>query len=144
MNAKFKFNYETCTERLEKELAKELSKLRGNAPEKIAKESGFDVMPRIWKDVCVKRPDIFIWIICSRDLSGMNVSDRKRIVNWKPLLNFRRIHAYKTDRNFLVTVDLLLQILQQVRPFSISTAEIETNGDFPSIYHFRICEFQGH
>lgn len=107
------------------------------------KESNWDVMPRIWKDVCVKKPDMFVWIICSRDLSGIIDTNLERTVNWwKPLKKYRLTHAYKTDREFLVTIDGFLQALQRFRSFSVSTAEIETNGYFPSTYHFRICEFE--
>jgi hypothetical protein len=119
----------------------------GDAPKKQPKGSNWGVMPRIWKDVFDKKPDMFVWIICSRDLSGIGENHLRRTVNyWKPLKKYRRTHAYKTDREFLVIVDGFLGVLQQLmsqqsRPFSVSTAEIETNGHFQSTYHFRICEF---
>jgi hypothetical protein len=137
----FKFNFETCSVKLSKELGRLAAKLGGQQPAIEVKESNWDVMPRIWKDVCAKKPDVFVWIICSRDLSGISADDLERIVNWKPLKKYRRSHPYKADREFLVTVDRFLQVLQALRPFSVSTAEIETNGLFPSTYHFRICEF---
>jgi hypothetical protein len=137
-NIEFKFNYETCATKLGKELRSELG---GNPPALEAKESTWGVVSRIRKDVLAKRPNMFVWIICSRDLSALSDNDLERIVNWKPLKKYRLTNAYKTDRDFLVTIDEFLQRLQQIRPFSVSTAEIETNGFFPSTYHFRICEF---
>src|SRR5262249_19799513 len=106
-----------------------------------AKQSKWGVMRKIWEDVCLKEPDIFVWIIVSRDLSGLSANDLERIVNWKPLHKYRRSHPYKFDREFLVIFDGFLQELQTLRRFSVSTAEIETKGFFPSTYHFRICEF---
>jgi hypothetical protein len=142
----FKFNYETCEVKLREELGSLREKLGGNAPKKEKKNSNWDVLPRIWRDVFEKQSDMFVWIICSRDLNGIHEDDLKRTVNWwKPLKKYRLTHAYKTDREFLVTIDAFLNILQQilheVRQFSVLTAEIETKGHFPSTYHFRICEF---
>jgi hypothetical protein len=137
----FKFNYDTCAERLRIELNRLVKALEGGTPERPTKESGYDVMPRIFKDVCAKKPDIFIWIICSRDLSGINADQLERIVNWKPLKKLRRTHPFKADREFLTPINALLHFLQRIRPFSIVESEIETNGYFPSVYHFRICEF---
>lgn len=137
----FKFNYETCSIRLGKELRKLADELGGNPPVIAPKLSNWGVMRRIWEDICIKKPDIFVWIICSRDLTQFHSNDLKRIVNWKPLKKYRERHAYKTDREFLKTIDGFLELLQKFRPFSVSTAEVETNGDFPSTYDFRICEF---
>jgi hypothetical protein len=137
----FKFNYETCAVKLREELGKVEEQLRGSAPKQQAKQGNWGVLPRIWRDVCDKKPDMFVWIICSRDLGGIAEKDLNRIVNWKPLKKYRQTHAYKTDREFLVTADGFLEILRQIRSFSVLPAEIETNGDFPSTYHFRICEF---
>jgi hypothetical protein len=140
-SVEFKFNFETCSIKLSKELGRLAARLGDNPPAIVVKESNWDVMPRIWKDVCAKKPDLFVWIICSRDLTGLSANDLGRVVNWKPLKKYRQSHPYKTDREFLATVDGFLQVLRAVRPFSVSTAEIETNGFFPSTYHFRICEF---
>ncbi len=138
----FKFNYETCSVKLSKELRNLADKLKAAVPTAIAvKESNWDVMPRIWKDICTKTPDIFVWIICSRDLSQLGDDELNRIVNWKPLKKYREHHPYKTDREFLVAIDGFLGLLQRFRPFSILTAEVETSGSFPSSYHFRICDF---
>jgi hypothetical protein len=143
----FKFNYETCSVKLDKELRKLAEMVKCQASSVEWKESNWDVMPRILKDVRDKEPDMFVWIICSRDLSGFGKDALERVVNWKPLKQYRRLHPYKTDRGFLATVDGFLQLLQtlrqplSIRPFSVSAAEVETNGDFPSTYHFRICEF---
>jgi hypothetical protein len=100
----FKFNYETCAVKLREELGKFEEQLRGNAPKKQAKKGNWGVMPRIWKDVLDKNADIFVWIICSRDLSGLGENDLKGIVGWKPLKKYRQTRAYNTDREFLVTV----------------------------------------
>jgi hypothetical protein len=137
----FKYNFETCSEKLSKELGRLAARLSDKSLANGVKESNWDVMPRIWKDVCAKKPDLFVWIIVSRDLSSLSANDLDKIVNWKPLKKYRRSHPYKADLEFLATVDGFLQILQAVRPFSVSTAEIETTGLFPSTYHFRICEF---
>jgi hypothetical protein len=135
-------HYETCAVKLRKELTHAFG---ANPSAQTAKGSNWGVMPRIWKDVCAKNPDLFVWIICSRNLDGINDDDLKKFefVNWwKPLKTYRRTHAYGTDREFLATIDAFLEILRQFRRFTVSTAEIETTGYFPSTYHFRICDFR--
>jgi hypothetical protein len=137
----FKFNYETCSNKLRKELRSLGDKLPGNPTAFAAKGSNWQVIPRILKDFRTKDPpDVFVWIICSRDLGQLG-GNLQRIANSKPLKKYREHHPYKTDREFLVTIDGFLELLKEYRPFSVSTAEVETNGTFPSIYHFRICEF---
>jgi hypothetical protein len=66
------FNYETCAVKLRKEMRTLTARLGGNPTAPGRKESNWDVMPRIFKDVCGKNPDMFVWIICSRDLSGIS------------------------------------------------------------------------
>jgi hypothetical protein len=134
----FKFNFETCSVKLAKEMKKSL----GGDPSPVGVQgSNWDVMYKIRKDVIDKQSDLFVWIICSRDLAGLDDNELERVVNWEPLKKYRRLHRYKTDREFLLTVDSLLQVLQRERPFHVEKAEVETNGYFPSTYHFRICEF---
>jgi hypothetical protein len=134
----FKFNFETCSVKLAKEMKKPL----GGDPSPIgARGSNWDVMHKVRKDVIDKQPDLFVWIICSRDLAGLGDNELDRVVNWEPLQKYRRLHPYKTDREFLLTADRFLQILHRERAFTVYSTEVETNGYFPSIYHFRICEF---
>ena len=142
INLEFKFNYETLESRLKKELEKLERTSDKNIRRLMEKGSGWDIVPRIWKDVWKKKPNLFVWIICSRDLAALDDSDIERYVNWwKPLRKYRLTHACKTDRNFLKPVDRFLEILQKELDFTVDTVEIETNGHFPSTYHFRICEF---
>jgi hypothetical protein len=135
----FKFTYDTCcTEKLEKELTNcggELDGIRAVA----AKKSNWSIIYKIWQDVCVKKPDIFVWIICERDVSKVPDSDIESIC--RGVLQKKHTHRYKSDRSFLAIADKFLKKLQAIRPFFVTTAEIETNGDFPSTYHFRICDF---
>ncbi len=50
----FKFNYETCSEKLGKELGKLADTLGANPPAIVAKLSNWGVVRRIWEDVCDK------------------------------------------------------------------------------------------
>jgi len=99
------------------------------------------VMAQLYKDVCVKKPHIFVWIICSRDLSKVVADDLKRISEWIKQREYNKMHPYNSNDEFLTVSDLFLEKLQAVRPFSVLKEAIVTNGDFPSTYHFRICEF---
>jgi hypothetical protein len=134
----FKFNYDTCClDKLKKELPRLENKSNDEVEEVVGKFSKWDVARGIWKDVFKKEPNIFVWIICARDLRGLSDSDRKRIVNSESLKKY----AYKCDGEYLAHAEQFLEFLKKFRPFRQAWVEVETMGDFPSTYHFRICEF---
>ena len=102
---------------------------------------GWGVMAKIYKDICLKKvADTFVWIICSRDLSGIAAEDLERICWSKAQCKYNAHHPY-SDRNYLMVFDDYLEKLTMVRQFSVLKEEIATKGDFPSTYHFRICDF---
>jgi hypothetical protein len=49
--------------------------------------------------------------------------------------------AYVSDGELLTVADSFLKKLCAIRPFTLLKQDIQTNGDFPSTYHFRICDF---
>jgi hypothetical protein len=99
------------------------------------------IMPRIYEDVCEKSPDFFVWIIYSRDLANVSETDLARICFGKELQKFNKKHPYETQGKLLDAADTFLQRLCEKRPFVVLKGEIVTNGDFPSTYFFRICDF---
>ena len=109
------------------------------AAKKIGK--GFGVMPRIYEDACVRKPNIFIWIICSRDLSKVAPEDLKRIVAGREQRKYDATRPYSSDGECLTVIDSFLDKLHAIRPFTLLKQDIQTNGDFRSTYHFRICDF---
>lgn len=120
----FKFNYDRVGE-----------VLKGGSTGKWGVRDG------IRQDVIDKKPDIFVWIICSRDLSKVAPDELDRICFSREQRNYNRRHPYNSDREFLAVVDALLAELQAERSFSVLAEEIVTTGDFPSTYRFKICEF---
>jgi len=139
----FKFNYDKMAE---EKLIVELqtwSNLTEMCDAVSAKPSikNWGVMPRIHQDVCVKKPDLFVWIICSRDLSKVPVEHLCRINLSKEQRDYNAEHPYGEDLAFLSVANSLLERLQPVRPFSVVQEAVVTDGDFPSTYHFLICEF---
>lgn len=139
----FKFNYDRCEEFLTKELAEYGEDLQGMwklvQEKKISKSWG--VMPKVFEDVCVRKPHIFVWIICSRDLSHVAPDDLNRICRGNAQCKYNATHPYVSDGEFLKVTDSFLSKLQVIRPFSLLKEDIQTKGDFPSTYHFRICDF---
>jgi hypothetical protein len=148
----FKGSYDFGMEKLDVGLKKAgVSSLK--AMYEMARDSkrsiGWNVGLKVYEDICEKTPDMFVWIICSRDLSEVDPDDRKRICmsneQWK--WN-NRGHSYP-DQTYLPIADSFLKRLQDeiisercaVKPFSILEAEFVTKGDFASTYHFRICDF---
>jgi hypothetical protein len=139
----FKFNYDRCEDFLTHELAKYGDNLQGMWERVKAGEisKSWGVMAKIYEDVCVKKPDIFVFIICSRDLSNVTPDDLERICFGREQCKYNELHPYTPDGEHLTTVDSFLAKLHAIRPFSLLKQDIQTNRDFPSTYHFRICEF---
>jgi hypothetical protein len=99
------------------------------------------VIPVIDKDVCVKRPDIFVWIICGRDVSKLSEEELAGVCFGKEQRKYNAQHPYGSDGEFLKTADEFLSKLQDCRKFSLETATITTRGIFPSTYHLRMLGF---
>jgi hypothetical protein len=137
----FKFNYDCAMVKLKKELSSLHDKIVKGV-QSDAEKGGWRVLYRIFKDVYAKRPDLFVWIICSRDLSKVPEDDLQYI-NWTPeQLKYNRRYSYN-NREFLDVADQLLEVLKLFRPFSVTSEAIGTAGDFPSSYHFKIRDFSG-
>jgi hypothetical protein len=104
--------------------------------------TGWNVMLKIYDDICVKKADVFVMVICSRDLSKLDDADRNRVCWSKEQCKYNKRNPFNTNRDFLATADSYLDGFKMLRgEFSMLKEELKTNGDFPSIYHFRICEF---
>src|SRR5262249_51450712 len=98
-------------------------------------------MAEIYEDIWIKKPDLFVWIICSRDLSNVKPEALQRICMSREQCKYNDNHPYNSDCEFLTVADSYLERLRAKRPFSVLKEAIKTNGDFPSTYHFIICEF---
>jgi hypothetical protein len=139
----FKFNFDRCEGRLAEELMKHGDDLSGmwKLAQAKAINKSFAVMPRVYADVCVKLPDVFVWIICSRDLSKISPADLKRICMSREQCKYNAAKSAGQNGSSLKVVDAFLSKLQSVRNFRLLNLQIDTQGDFPSAYHFRICDF---
>jgi hypothetical protein len=139
----FKFNYDRCEKALTDELAKYGDNLNGMWQLVQAREisKSWGVMPKIYEDACIRKPHIFVWIICSRDLSKVGPDDLKRICRGRAQCKYNATRPYFSDGELLTVADAFLAKLRAIRPFSLLKQDIQTNGDFPSTYHFRICDF---
>jgi len=151
----FKFHYDCDMEKLENEIKK-----HGTAPltemwnavraKKLSKS--WSVMPQIFEEFCVREPkvDIFVWIICSRDLSKLATQVCGRVCwSTEQYKWHRKYPDAAKSRAYVKVADEYLERLRQVRPCAAllkEDIEIAATPDwkdsFPSVYHFRICEFE--
>jgi len=138
----FKFNFDRAAEVLKKELAQwdDLEQMWAKV-----KNKSWGVLSRIYSDICDKKPDVFVWIICSRDLATVADEDLERIAFGREQRKFNEKYPYPTDAVVTEMVDQLLAKLQTPRPFTVHKESIVFQGDlpsaFPSTYHFIICDF---
>lgn len=131
----FKFNYITCGATLRKEM----NKHKGDFARASSK---WGVMYKIRRDILDKRPHLFAWIICSRDIRALSQEDKERVCVWKKQEKYNKTIPYESDGDCLTVVDEFLDHLKKERTFSCLAAKIVTEGAaFPSTYHLRICEF---
>lgn len=138
---KFHFDYDMLS--LQKELNRydsDIEKLM-EAVSKKELSPTWTVSPGIYKDVIVKRPDIFVWILCARDLSNLTKDEISRVCIGAHQRKYNINRPYEANREFLDVADGFLAKLQELRKFSLEKATILTNGGFPSAYHLRLCDF---
>ena len=139
----FKFHFDSDMRNLQKEL----NKFDGNiemlwnaaCEEKLSRT--WTVSPGIYKDVIVRRPDIFAWIICARDLSRLTKDEISRVCIGVDQSRYNRRRPYESSREFLEVAEHLLAKLRALRGFTLEKASATTNGGFPSAYHLMLCDF---
>jgi hypothetical protein len=139
----FKFNYDCNIEILEGELARVGARPIQEVCDEahLRKDSkGWGVMQKIYDDICRKEANVFVWILCSRDLTGLPDDDRHRVRWWAQQEKYNAKYPYG-HRRFLAVADSFLDTLRATRPFVVLSGEAETVGAFRSTYHFRICDF---
>jgi hypothetical protein len=139
----FKFSFDSDTLSLEKELNRFDGNLEMLMKAVSAKEmSGtWTVSPAIYNDVIVKRPEIFIWILCTRDLSKLTDDELSRVCIAPHQQWYNRSRPYESNGRFLQAFEGLLTKLQELRNFSLDKIPLATNNGFPSVYYFMVCEF---
>jgi hypothetical protein len=123
-------------------LDKELQKAEGIPLREVCRDKpkhGWVHLPRLYADMAVKHADVFVWMIVSRDLSG--VVDDDGICLADEQRRWNAPHPY-SDRSYLDIAERFLNRVLEEREFSVVKAEIQTTGDFPSTYHFWLCDFK--
>lgn len=139
---KFHFDYDMLS------LRKEMDRYGGDVErlmEAVSKKElsrTWTVSPGIYKDVIVKRPDIFVWILCARDLGGLTSEELGRVCIGTHQKRYNRDWPYESNLEFLEVADGFLAKLQELRKFSLEKATVSTSGGFPSTYHLRACAFE--
>ena len=139
----FKFHFDSDMLSLQKELNRYGSDVERLMQAVSVKElsSTWTVSPGIYKDVIVKRPDIFVWILCARDLGQLTSDDISRVCIGAQQRRYNRDNPYGSNREFLTIADDFLAKLQELRKFSIEKTKIITNSSFPSAYYLTTCDF---
>jgi hypothetical protein len=139
----FKFNYDTCCDTLRRELDLFGNDLPSIVTAMKLKEGNRGVLHRVYNDICKKKPkpDLFVWIICSRDLSNVDDTFVSYIPDGRLQKRRNAKHQFGTDLEFLRVANHFLKLLQSEQNFAVMSIPIETNREFRSVYHFFICDF---
>lgn len=139
----FKFHFDSDMLSLQKELNRYDGNIEMlmNAVSKKELSPTWTVSPGIYKDIIVKRPDIFVWVLCARNLSKLTNDDISRVCIGAQQQWYNRSRPYESSQEFLEVADSFLAKIQELRKFSLEKAIIVTNGGFPSAYHLRSCDF---
>jgi hypothetical protein len=139
----FKFHFDCDMLSLQKELNRyggDVKRLMQAVSQKELSPT-WTVSPGIYKDIIVKRPDIFIWILCARDLSKLRNDEISRICIGVQQQRYNRDRPYESNREFLEVADGFLAKLQELRKFSLEKTMIITHSGFPSAYYVMTCDF---
>lgn len=139
----FKFSFDSDTLSLEKEL----NRFNGNLVKLMeavsAKEISrtWTVSPTIYKDVIEKRPEIFVWMLCTRDLSKLTNDELSRVCIATHQQWYNLSRPLESSQRFLEIAEGFLAKLQELRKFSLHNILLPVNYSFPSVYYFMVCEF---
>jgi hypothetical protein len=138
----FKFHYDFDMTVLSKELQvaadKLLSEVCAQKP-----THGWVALPRLYADMVTKGANVFVLVILSRDLSGLEEEAQERICLPGEQRKWNEKHPYG-DRSYLEIADRFLNRVQVEKRFTVTKEEVQTTGLFPSTYHFWFCEFTSH
>lgn len=146
-HVEFKFNFNWNVVTVEKSLRsygdKPLDQMWSDV--KAGKFSrSWNVLPQLYADLCLKEADLFVWVICARDLRGLSEAARECACEAASQSRWDKSRQF-SDRSYITVADQLLEKfraeLQPTRPFAVVKEDVVTSGDFPSVYHFRLCEF---
>ena len=140
----FKFHYDCDILKLDAELKKlgDKSLLTVlNESRSTGRSTGWSVSPKIYEDICERKPDLFVWVICSRDLFSQDATELSRVCWSREQVKYNKAHSYNATETFSHSIDQLFVRLQAIRPFRVSREVVSTNGVFRSAYHFFICDF---
>ena len=139
----FKFCFDYDTYNLNRELQRFGGDIRSLMDAVSRKEVSktWTVSPAIYKDVVEKRPDIFVWVLCQRDLSQLTDDELGRVCIAREQQWYSRIHADHSNQKSVAIAEQFLEKLRGIRKFSLKKGKIATEGAFPSVYHFMICDF---
>src|SRR5205085_2745580 len=128
----FKFHFDSDMLSLQKELNRYGSDVERLMQAVSVKElsSTWTVSPGIYRDVIVKRPDIFVWILCAHDLSKLTSDEVSRVCIGALQWRYNRDRPYELNREFLEVANGFLTKLQELRKFSLEKIAIITQGSF--------------
>lgn len=121
---------------------RDINKLRTELNEKIEKKENFSwrlALP-ILKDIFFKKPDIFILIILSRDLTKISPDNLKMINQNKECLKYNKNNDFNNQNILKIVIEFLNEIKKE-RNFIYNYSKINTNTKFRSTYHIYLCEF---
>jgi hypothetical protein len=139
----FKFHFDYDMLRLKKDLSSnddDIEKMmQAVADKKLS--STWSVGPGVYKDVVIKQPNIFVWILCSRDLRNLTSDDISRVCIGTSQRRYNKNWPYESNNEFLEIAKGYLTKLQKFRSFSIEQANVKVQGSFPSTYHLMLCDF---
>jgi len=142
-----KFYYESdLTNRLEKEMKRydwDINRLVSelNSCKMKRKSYGWSMTLRVVEDLLVKRPDIFILIILSRDLRKSKVSLEHVCWGRYELEYNRRYGGFNIESSFKL-LEKFLDCIRIKRNFVCGYARIDISEVFPSSYHLYLCDFR--
>lgn len=139
----FKFHFDCDMLSLQKELDRYGGDIERLMQAVSVKEisSTWTVSPGIYKDVIVKRPNIFVWILCARDLSRLTSDEISRVCIGAQQQRYNRDNPYESNQEFLDVAESFLLKLQAIRKFALGKVMVTTHGSFPSAYYIMTCDF---
>jgi hypothetical protein len=140
----FKFHYDfDITVKVQRELRNHSGDIKQvwMASQARKRKHGWTVIPGIYGDVCGKDCDIFVWVVCARDVTTLTDDRLTRVCFGSDQRKYNGRNPYGMSTQVVDAMAAFLKKLRLCRPFSLAAATITTKGDFPCTYYLRLCTF---
>lgn len=129
------------------QIEKELNSFEGNLEElfqaaqdkKLSKS--WSIVPKLFEDSVIRKPDILLWIVVARNLSGVPSGKLPDYCVADQQLRYTANSQYVAGESVFAKAQKLVERIGRYRGVRLTIIEHAFDEPVPSVYWFGLCEF---